>query len=73
MWAVGRFGGGIIIAAAFGYAAHRVYDDHSALSRQMMAAFQEQAVVQGKYISALDQLTKAVENLTREAQIGHHR
>jgi hypothetical protein len=71
MWAVGRFGGGVIIAAAFAYAAHRVYEDNAALSRQMLTVLQDLAVVQSKSAAANEQLARAVEALTREAQIGH--
>jgi hypothetical protein len=71
MWAVGRWGGGIVIAGIMLVAANRVYEDLSTLNRTVLTAFQENSKIQAQQAIAINALTGAVEQLTREANFSH--
>lgn len=71
IWAVGRFGSGILMAAACAWALMRVYDDHSAQTRQLMTILEQRARVDAEMTIAVTQLRAAVEDVTREARLAH--
>lgn len=63
VWAVGRFGVGILCAVVFGWWLMRVYGDLRNDAEKVLSAFQLQAVANAQTVIALQQLTLAVERV----------
>lgn len=66
-WAVGRFGVGIVFAAAVAWFANRVYDDMKVLNGQVLDAFKEQARTNVQQVMAIQELTRAIDDAHRRA------
>lgn len=73
MWAVGRFGGGILLAIACGWALSRVYDDHAKQTDRLMQILENRAVVDSSMTSALLGLRSALDEVAKEARAAHYR
>ena len=71
VWAVGRFGGGILMAMACGWALMRVYDDHALQTRQLMTILEQRARVDAEMTLAVNQLRSAVQEVAKEARDAH--
>jgi hypothetical protein len=71
VWAVGRFGSGILLAAACGWALARVYEDHAAQTRQLMSILEQRARVDAEFTAVLHQLRGSIEDVAREARTAH--
>ena len=56
IWAVGRFGVGMLLAAASLYGLNIVYGDNKNLINRQMEAFREQTKVNAQTLVALDQI-----------------
>ena len=56
IWAIGRFGVGVLMAAVFAYGLREVYADNKSLISQQMEAFREQTKVNAQTLIALDQI-----------------
>lgn len=57
MWAMGRFGVGIIFAGAIGYFAFIVYGDMRRDTERMSMAFASQAATNANTVTAIQQMT----------------
>jgi hypothetical protein len=68
IWAVGRFGVGILVAAAFGYATHVVYYDMRDDRRLMMDAFRDNTRVVETFAGKVSELTKSIDEAHRRAE-----
>lgn len=73
MWAVGRFGSGILMAAAIGWALMQVYGDMKAMTDRVISAFEQQSSNQRAMQLTLDAMTRAVETNTRSVEDAHRR
>lgn len=71
MWMVGRFGSGILLALACGWALGRVYEDHAKLTDRLMIILERRAVVDSEMTSALIQLRSALDEVSRESRSAH--
>lgn len=71
MWLVGRFGGGILIAAFAVYAWRDTNEEHKKLTADVLTAYREQASVQAKTVATMEQLTRTLERLTTDAERLH--
>lgn len=56
VWAVGRFGIGLVVAVAAIYALREVYNDMRSQNREIIAALITQTEVNAKTVSALDSI-----------------
>lgn len=72
IWALGRFGSGILLAAACAWALMRVYDDHAAQTRQLMVILEQRARVDSEMTLAVNQLRSAIDDVSKEARMAHH-
>lgn len=63
VWAVARFGVGVLFASVFGYFLMQVYRDMRSDNQQVLEAFQMQSTREAETVGALKQLTIAVERL----------
>jgi len=71
VWAVGRFGSGIVLALACAWALMRVYDDHAAQTRQLMVILEQRARVDSEMTLAVNQLRGAIDDVAKEARMAH--
>jgi hypothetical protein len=71
MWMVGRFGGGILLAIACGWALGRVYDDHAKQTGRLMEILEQRAKVDSEMTSALMQLRIAIDEVAKESREAH--
>lgn len=71
IWAVGRFGSGILMAAACGWALTRVYDDHATQTRQLMTILEQRARVDSEMTLTLSRLGQSIDELRRDAANAH--
>ena len=70
-WAVGRFGSGILLAVACGYALSRVYDDLSRQQMQLMTILESRAKLDTELTGALLQLRSAIDEVAKDARSAH--
>jgi hypothetical protein len=61
VWATGRFGVGIVLASAFGWAVVHVYLDLQKLNDRVLTAFEMSASAAAQTASAIRELTKAID------------
>jgi hypothetical protein len=61
LWAAGRWGVGVIVAAVALIGTAKVYEDMSELNDRVIVAFERMAAVQAENAAAIRELTKAVE------------
>ncbi|SKA88799.1 hypothetical protein SAMN02745166_01488 [Prosthecobacter debontii] len=71
IWAVGRFGSGILLAAACSWALMRVYDDHATQTRQLMTILEQRARVDSEMTVTLHRLSQSIDELRRDAASAH--
>lgn len=63
LWAVGRFGGSIIVCAVCLYALNIVYGNMMDMTNRMLLMLEARAVADTKLAGALDALTQKVEEI----------
>jgi hypothetical protein len=73
IWAVGRFGSGIIMAAVFAYAAWVVYKDDHLLIDRVMTAFEARSKTDTELAAALTALTRQLADMRDEVRDAHLR
>jgi hypothetical protein len=73
LWAVGRFGSGILLALACGWALMRVYEDHGRQTDKLMTILEQRAKVDTEMTAALLQLRTALDKVAEEARNAHLR
>lgn len=73
IWAVAKFGGGIIMAGVCAYAAYIVYRDDHILVDRMMAAFEKRAEVDGQIARALADNAAVLAQIKEEIRDAHVR
>jgi len=73
IWAVGRFGSGVVMAAAFGYAASVVYKDDHALIGRVMTAFEVRSKTDSDLAGAIVGFTKVLNDMREEVRDAHSR
>ena len=73
IWAVGRFGSGIIMAAVFAYAAWMVYKDDHLLIDRVMSAFEARSKTDSELAAALTGLTRQLADMREEVRDAHLR
>lgn len=71
VWAVGRFGGGILLAAACAWALSKVYDDHAKQTDRMMTLLEARAAADSQLATAMLSVKMSIEDLTKEARAAH--
>lgn len=71
LWAVGRFGSGILLAVACGWALMRVYEDHGRQTDRLMQVLETRAKVDTEMTAALLQLRAALDEVAKEARNAH--
>jgi hypothetical protein len=71
MWAIGRFGGGIVIAAVCAYMLDRVYADYQRQNIAVLLALTQQTEVNAKNVVVMEELRKTIQELTNEARSAH--
>lgn len=62
-WAIGRLGVGVMFAAVFGWWLMTVYGDLRMDASRVLSAFERQAETNANTVTALQQLTLAVERI----------
>lgn len=65
VWATGRFGVGFLVAIAFAFAAHQIYNDMKSVNEKVLVAFENSARAQTETTAVIRELTKAVESIPR--------
>lgn len=71
IWAIGRFGIGIAVAAIALFALDRVYDDMKQMSAQVLRIAEVQGAMVQSNTQAMERLIASVERLVREAESAH--
>lgn len=71
VWAVGRFGGGILLAAACAWALSKVYEDHAKQTDRMMTLLEARAAADSQLATAMLSVKTSMEDLTKEARQAH--
>ncbi len=78
VWAVGRFGGGILMAAACAWALSKVYEDQKVLQDRMMQLLEQRAAsdsarakADSELASAISGMRSAVDEIVKEARGAH--
>ena len=70
-WSIGRFGSGILLALACGWALSRVYEDNAKQTAQLMQILETRAKLDSEMTSALVHLTTAIDQVAKEAREAH--
>lgn len=70
-WAVGRFGGGIVIAMVCVYMLDKVYADYQRQNAAVLTALTQQTEVKARNIVLMEELRKTIQELTNEARSAH--
>ena len=71
VWAIGRFGGGILIAAACAFALSKVYEDHAKQTERLLTLLELRAKADSELSSAITALRGAIEDVGKEARSAH--
>jgi hypothetical protein len=71
VWAVGRFGGGILLAAACAWALSKVYDDHAKQTDRMLTLLESRAKADSELATALTLFKGAIDDIAKEARTAH--
>lgn len=71
VWAVGRFGGGILLAAACAGALSKVYEDQRVQTDRMMTLLEARAGADSQLATALLGVKSSIEEMTKEARTAH--
>lgn len=67
VWAVARFGVGLVVAAVFGYSTTIVYQDLKASRDQLMEAYKDNTRVIETFNRQLDELERTIDDAHRRA------
>jgi len=67
VWAIARFGIGILVAAVFGYATKEVYSDMRADRLQLMDAYRDNTRAIQDFSAKIDSLSDAMDDAHRRA------
>jgi len=67
VWAIARFGVGILVAGVFGYATKEVYADMRADRLQLMDAYRDNARAIHDFSTRIENLTKSMDDAHRRA------
>lgn len=67
VWAVGRFGVGILVAAAFGYSTTVVYEDMRADRQLVLEAYRDNTRVIESFANKISELSKSIDDAHRRA------
>lgn len=70
-WAIGRFGSGILLAIACGWALTRVYEDHAKQTAQLMTILETRAKLDAEMTDTLAHLTDAINQVAKDAREAH--
>ena len=73
LWAIGRFGGGVIIAIFAIYAWRDSNEQNKQLTDNVVKAYITQAAVQAQTVASLSDLSRALERLSVDAERAHAR
>lgn len=73
IWAVVRFGPGMLFAVIMGWFLSVVYTDQKVTSERLLVLLEARAVSDVKLADAMSQLSRAVDDLKREAQTAHRK
>jgi hypothetical protein len=68
LWAIGRFGGSIIVCAVCLYALNIVYGNMMDMTQRMLTMLEARAVADTKHAAAMDELTGVIEAMSRELE-----
>lgn len=71
VWAIGRFGGGILLAAACAWALSKVYEDHAKQTDRMLSLLEARAKADSDLATALMVFNRAIDDLAKEARTAH--
>ena len=71
VWAVGRFGGGILLAGACFWMLTRVYEDHAKQTDRMMMLMEARASSDSQLATAMLSVKLSIEEMTKEARAAH--
>ena len=71
IWAVGRFGSGIVMALACAWALSKVYEDHAKQTDRMMTILEMQGKRDSEIASAMNGVKNAVDEIAKEARMAH--
>jgi hypothetical protein len=67
VWAVARFGVGMVVAGVFGYATKEIYSDMRADRLQLLDAYQDNTRVIQEFSSKIHNLTESMDDAHRRA------
>lgn len=71
IWALGRFGGVLLLAGAASYASVRVYDDLGRQQERMMLMIEKRSETDVQMTQVLLGLKAALDELARDARTAH--
>lgn len=71
VWAIGRFGGGILLAAACAWALMKVYDDHARQTDRLMTLLEARAKSDSELALAINGMRSIVDEVAKEARMAH--
>ena len=71
VWAIGRFGGGLLMAMACAWALSKVYEDHAKQTDRMMTLLESRAATDSQLATAMLSFKASIEELAREARTAH--
>lgn len=71
VWAVGRFGGGIVLAGCCAWALSKVYEDHSRQTDRLITLLEARAKADSELAGAILSLKAAVDDIGRESRAAH--
>lgn len=71
VWAIGRFGGGILLAAACAWALSKVYEDHAKQTDRMMTLLEQRSKSDSELATAILGLRTAIDEIAKESRTAH--
>jgi hypothetical protein len=71
IWAVGRFGGGIVIAVACAWALSKVYEDLRRQTDRMMTLMETRAASDSALATSISGLKTSIEDIAKKADAAH--
>jgi cell division protein FtsB len=67
VWAIARFGVGLVVAAVFGYATTIVYQDLKTSRDQLMEAYKDNTRIMETFNRQLDEMERTIDEAHRRA------
>jgi uncharacterized protein involved in exopolysaccharide biosynthesis len=67
VWAIARFGVGLVVAAVFGYSTTIVYNDLKASRDQLLDAYKDNTRTMGAFQQQLQELERTIDEAHRRA------